>query len=366
MTSISIHTISVLILISTIKVEFSVGNHLGRHLPWWQNYENSTSTPFGDTTNSVRRKVVGHRYKRDLLNRVNKSALREGNHVNNNLFQGGLIFGNNEKRKQDKKQELKKRQRAVAPYSKNSRDLNESCYIPEPFQEEPDWWIEDPRYSSAVNCDFQENTLVCDYSAATPMLRGLCEAVGGTFYTLTGSMVCPPSILSYTWNTTQLPFCATDCDIHDLIDKGYFAYPDCTNDVNNVVTFDPIVHDTCKAEMSALTYEAGNGNPQWVFDSNTPGECFSNFESLEVDGGGAVKQLCDFKDAMEQMQAPCEEQGGVLYSYSAKIYHLQPFMHGHEMYLNIPVCLGISCDAKPYFEELLTSYYSYSRTVLID
>ena len=115
------------------------------------------------------------------------------------------------------------------------------------------------------------------------MLRGLCDVAGGTFYALSGSMICPSYILPYTWNTTQIPFCATNCNIYDLIDAGYFAYEGCTNNVNDVVTFDPIIDDTCMAEMTSFSYEAGYGDPQWVLEHYySQGECFDNFETFII------------------------------------------------------------------------------------
>ena len=359
-------TISVLILFSAVQVHCSVGDHLDRHLHWQQNHEHCPTTSLfsAATTGSGGKQQGGNHYTRDLLDRLNWSAKEEEGHtsIKADSFKWALLYGQKDEKR--KSRAMNKKQEVPFLFNnKNARSHEDNCYVPYPFQQETDWWFDDPRYSSTIDCEFQAGALVCDYSAATPMLRGLCEAVGGTFYTLTGSMVCPSFVLPYTWNATKAPFCATNCDINDLIDEGYFAYPGCTNAVSDIVTYDSIISKTCKAEVSSFRSTAGNGNPQWVFENyNAPRECFSNFGSITTDGGGAIKELCDFKDAMDQMQGPCEEQGGVLYSYSEKIYHVQPFFHGYEMYRNIPVCLGLSCDAKPYFEEVLTSYLSYFKT----
>jgi hypothetical protein len=237
-------------------------------------------------------------------------------------------------------------------------DDSASCHVGAPFRLGPDWWHDDHRFSDIYKCtlDGENKRKICDFSKLETIFRAPCEKDGGTFYTITGDMTCPSDESHFVLHGIKLPYCATNCDIKDLMDQGLFEDEGCINEMDEITTFAPIVGEVCNKQIHSFTDAAGGGDPRYVFkeyDDWTHKNCSKEQSDTS----------CDFAQITEQLRLPCEEEGGELYSFSYKLHYgiENSDLKASEEYLNLPLCLGSACNASSYFEEYIFSILEFKE-----
>ena len=204
------------------------------------------------------------------------------------------------------------------------------CSFPVPFKSDPLWFDEDRRLKKLYSCevDNKKNSQRCDYTEVAEKLKSICQRRLGTFYTLTGKMTCRSS----EWEGINLPYCAIDCDIDQLIDDGYFSLDSsCINEVEEVIT-----HPVCFAPKPF------KADPYWWVDDSR----YKNLYSCNVDEATNTK-TCDYTDTIEEFKEPCQQLGGTFYSLSGSVtcpsesWDVQKF----------PFCVSSDCDIQELISD---------------
>ncbi len=103
-------------------------------------------------------------------------------------------------------------------------------------------------------------------------------------------------------------------------------------------------------------------NPDFVFSEIDDFEeyCVSGYYSNEY--MSSATDECDFTPLLQKYKEPCEAQGGILYKYTDKYNHSEGYYNDapyQAIYKNVPVCIGVSCHAKNYFEEVVFPTLSF-------
>ena len=194
--------------------------------------------------------------------------------------------------------------------------------------------------------------LNCDFTGMTEALAGHCYLWDGVLYKVDSNTTC---ITGEKYYDTNLPFCVgPSCTIdqsflEDSEDFNYCPTSETPSFETEVTKVPPPVSDECLAQQQAFTDEAGSGDPFYVYGDDQDQFCNYYDES----------DTCDFMPLIEQFKGPCEDQGGVLYRFSDVIYYSETPYYGEGpyegTYLNMPLCVGTSCNAKSYFEDVLQS-----------
>lgn len=220
-------------------------------------------------------------------------------------------------------------------------------------------------YTSFFSCEDQSEsgfeTTTCDYAELLKMFRGPCEINGYQLYSVSLVRSCPGSSVSTI--ETELPVClGTTCDVEQvLVPRLLSRFESCDNQKLSVSATPldrmEVRGEACAKEMESFTQ--GIGDPGFVYSSQ---DYIEKLCSTSEDGG----YLCDFSPEHAAFQSLCTEQGGILYQYSDTVVdtvtnvtdgNVQTFTNPS---LGVPVCLGQSCNAETYFNELVQPHYLFT------
>jgi len=198
-------------------------------------------------------------------------------------------------------------------------------------------------FSSYYSTIYEGSTFIGEYKDLLEYYKAPCEYFGGTLYSITGTQNCTgddPVMLNIDSN---FPFCALNgcsvdkssveesemfqfCSNQELADKDY--------EVKEVKL--DLLSTKCKDQLQSFSSEVPT-HPLTFEEVNV--------DEFDVSGNGTQ---FNFDSILDDFKAKCEAEGGYLYTFSDSVKG-----PGEEYTLfNYPVCLGSSCDAKVYFEEL--------------
>jgi hypothetical protein len=201
-----------------------------------------------------------------------------------------------------------------------------------------------------------------DFTELLDHFKAPCEHLGGTLYSISGTKTCAADAGSpeVTHIDTNFPFCAPKgCTVDKASVEGDFVFDYCEpggtleKDYQVEVVDVSILGEECKEQMYLL--ESESIGPFYV-------ESTIDWDSYEAEVEGE-EIIYDFNTALEDYIGPCEEAGGYLYKMSDVITG-----NGYGYYaegnvvLDYPICLGSSCVAEVYFDEL----YVPTRTFLFE
>ncbi len=228
----------------------------------------------------------------------------------------------------------------------------------------PDWVLYENEWkdwSSYYTC----GDGYCDYTKLAEAARGVCYFYDKVLYKVNVTVTCPDNNQGAI-KDINLPVCVSaDCSIDDNFvlqnDMGSF---DLCNGGTEKPTLDEFtmtqqlvpspVSEECLEEMGSFTEAAGGGDPDFIYDDE---DYDSYCDSLK---NGV--QTCDFMPIAQSLKASCEEEGGNMYIFTEVLSYSEGYYdyYGDEVselvFKNLPVCLGSSCSAKAYFEDIVLPY----------
>ena len=168
---------------------------------------------------------------------------------------------------------------------------------------------------------------------------------------MSGSISCPPSLngFAFEWAGRNLPYCAINCDIQELVDNGVFSFDGaCDITVEEIVTHE-IEDPTClESQMHDFSEATNYGQPLFYSDSGVV--CSYSTSDGSIDGV-YLKETCDYSVAGENMKGPCAQEGGTLISFDAIQTNQRAIINNEERYKNIPVCISNQCDPNMFIKE---------------
>jgi hypothetical protein len=198
-----------------------------------------------------------------------------------------------------------------------------------------------------------------DFTKLLDHFKAPCEHLGGTLYSISGTKTCAADAGSpeVTYIDTNFPYCAPKgctVDKASVEEDSVFNYcePGGTLEKDyqvEVVDFS-ILGEECKEQMYLLESESIR---PFYLESNIDWDSYV----AEVEG----EETYDFNAALEDYIGPCDEAGGYLYKISDVITSngYGYYAEGGITLLNYPICLGSSCVAKVYFDELFVPAQSF-------
>lgn len=255
--------------------------------------------------------------------------------------------------------------------SKHShRVLNEdqyhiSCDIQRNFfhrlgkgESEP-WWF---RYTETFHKDFSpyveevNDGKDIDHTALMEHFRATCEInENGVLYSISGSQTCTDDNEGgdVTYSDVKLPICVSnkcDIDVNMLEESSVLNY--CNDGTSTSREFDyqieeidSLIGAECKNELKAFNIDVGFGLPDFLW---------AMVDLREFCVEDDVGERCDFTNATSNFRAECEDQGGILYTYSD--FWVDKESNFASFYVNQPLCIGKSCDATNYFENFIFAH----------
>ena len=220
-------------------------------------------------------------------------------------------------------------------------------------------------YSCTNETVLGTETLVCDYTSLLEYLRPTCELFGGQLYAVSANQTCPNPFPDFpdpeNIMDVNYPLCiGPRCNVQIWIDSLTNIYGDCVDAQHTIVEFDrtEIQGESCQQEMERLLAGDGIGSPEFVF---------ANGDYVEMSCNGTeFGENCDFSESLDEIRVLCEQDGGYLYAFSDRSSNtLMSKENGtvlaqfNDSFLQVPLCLGLSCDGERYIEDLIGPYYEY-------
>lgn len=242
-------------------------------------------------------------------------------------------------------------------------------------------------FSSFYSCDDPEiinsthSVERCDYTDLLQLLRAPCEINSGQLYSVSINQTCPTALSGgdaggfFQAPETNLPICiGRTCD--NAIIQSLVQYtaknsvsPDCFDTEYNYQAVVPSISgEECLKEMKKLVgtgYSHGIGSPDYVFFQEGYEDSYCDINNTAA----TSNRSCNFAATHSQLQSHCEAAGGYLYEFSdvyTKTYTNTTSAGTDVVFVEtfysyrVPVCLGSSCDARQYFDELLIPYYEFN------
>lgn len=210
-------------------------------------------------------------------------------------------------------------------------------------------------WTSFFNCTNTEDEFKCDYEKFGMAIKGNCEEKDGELYNVQVNISCSNGYTSYDQN---LPMCiGKSCDIDEKYFQNSVDFQLCPYETEELVTKvtkeKKLISNECSEQKVAFTKASGFGDPNFVFEE---GFDFDKYCSSTEAPDGSVLEICDFMSEVKKLKSSCNAQGGILYKFSDKVTYTKGFYGGGNLesrYLNIPLCLGTTCFAKSYFENII-------------
>lgn len=180
----------------------------------------------------------------------------------------------------------------------------------------------------------------------------------------------------------NIPVClGPSCSVSEWIDKFLLDDPETCSYESNVEEMELTFSDECHDDFGSLSEAAGYGDPTYVFEyiSFENGGPYDTVCSMAVTDSGdgifdGIFETCDFEPLIEVFQGPCEEEGGLMYTYTFALeqnysnyfedvyygtggYWFNQTFEGE--YLNAPICVTPSCHTEDYFEAGVFRYLDF-------
>ena len=200
-----------------------------------------------------------------------------------------------------------------------------------------------------------------DYTDLLEALKAPCEYYGGALFSVSASQTCRDSASARanadlkTFHVKNLPYCAMEgCNVNQATVEEYgnsneWNYCEgpverhpVTYEVKELAENSSILSEACRTQLKTLSMD----DPSPLLTSNR-----FKIDDFDMAGDGSKY---DYNAALKNFTIPCEAQGGYLYKFSEKITgnELSMYDEGGITFLNYPVCLASSCNAKEYFEKV--------------
>mmetsp|Transcript_546 Transcript_546/g.653 ORF Transcript_546/g.653 Transcript_546/m.653 type:complete len:361 (-) Transcript_546:102-1184(-) len=197
-----------------------------------------------------------------------------------------------------------------------------------------------------------------DHTALMEHFRATCEiSENGVVHAISGIQTCTDdNDRDVTYSDIKLPVCVSnkcDIDVNTLKDSSILNY--CSNGASSSREFqyqieeiDSLIEKECKNELKSFNIDIGFGLPDFLWAMVD----LRDF-CVEDDDG----ETCDFNTAVSAFEADCEDQGGILYTYSD--FWVDKKSNYTSFYRNQPLCIGKSCDVTNYFENFIFAHNKF-------
>ena len=222
-------------------------------------------------------------------------------------------------------------------------------------------------YSSyEFDCDTTVSPSVCDYTTLADAMKPACEFAGGTLYLVAGSGDCGPDA-GGPYQETNFPICiGPSCDVQPKVDLYANGVEGCTALSDYVSEQSEYILDAaCQAEFSMLL-KSGSGVVDGRLGIGNSGYVFSGaYESRFDEFCPGDSSKCDFSSVLDEIKAECEGLGGYLYVFDDTTVTETTYPDTGESETsstestNIPICVGASCNAEVFFNELVFPSETY-------
>ena len=198
-----------------------------------------------------------------------------------------------------------------------------------------------------------------DYTDLLEVFKAPCEFNGGILYSISGSQTCNGDAnadpdAGKTFRVKNLPYCAlTGCNVNQTTVEDYGnsnGWNFCTSSLEqSPVTYEvkqpahkSILTEQCHAQM--LTFTLDIPAPLLTYNRLIINEFATTGDGLEY----------DYSPSLAHAASSCEEEGGYLYKFSEKVTgnEFNKYDERGITFLNYPMCLGSSCNAQKYFEQV--------------
>lgn len=200
-----------------------------------------------------------------------------------------------------------------------------------------------------------KNETETDYTALLELYKAPCEFEGGTLYSISGFQTCGNTDnedIGINYVKKNLPYCANqECIIDESTVYNSEAFKFCQDpeqatseyQVSTVET--SVMSGECKAQLGMLSLYTELENAAYAEDSTI----------YDVSGDGS---RFDYESTIANLTIACEAEGGYMYKFSDMISAGNEVsgyygVAGNTTFMNQPLCLGTSCDATKFFEEIL-------------
>ena len=204
----------------------------------------------------------------------------------------------------------------------------------------------------SIDVDPDQGLSTFEYSDLLDYYKAPCEYHGGTLYSITGSQTCTGDDPVIRHVDNNFPYCALDgCFVDKSSVEASDEFAFCTDEVLaekdyevDVIEGRNVLSSECKDQLQAFSPEVPT-HPLTFEEVND-----GIWDEYYTDDYGFV---LDFEPVLSDFMVLCEEEGGYLYKFSDNLT---------VSWLNYPICLGSSCDAKAYFEELFIPTFEFENT----
>ena len=197
-----------------------------------------------------------------------------------------------------------------------------------------------------------------DYTALLELYKEPCEYYGGILYSISGFQACgktDDADFGKNYTDMNLPYCASPgCDIDEstVYDSEHFNFCEDQEQATReyqVTTVDTsVLSGECKAQLDMFSPKV---HPLTALDAVDVGD-------YDISGDGSEY---DLEPTLANFTVLCEVEGGYSYKFSDKLLGNE-FSHYNGVgtkFNNQPICLGTSCDATKYFEELFIPAWNF-------
>jgi len=227
-------------------------------------------------------------------------------------------------------------------------------------------------FSSLIECD----DVSCDNSGVLEEFMVPCQFRGGVMYSVNIDSNC----IDKVFEEKNIPVClGPSCSVSEWIDKILLQLddPETCSYESNVEEMELTFSDECHDDFGTLSEAAGYGDPRHVFEYMSNGFLYDTVCSIATDivnGTFETFETCDFESMIEVFQGPCEEEGGLMYTYTYALElntsnYVEDVYNGTDSYwvnltfegeyLNAPICVTSSCHGEDYFEAGIFRYLDF-------